>query len=221
MKTILATFLALLISSQLFSQQRRVDIRITSLTATNCQITLYPSFSEFNTFSNVVFTLRWRAVRNITVGDPAVNNQMPIARSGPVRTNGSWKYQVYAGIALQAGMIGQPLVFNIPRSGSGDIKIAVDSYVNQITVNGAYYASVGGVDVTGAVLTAPRTTTSAQPASPKALVKPTQSLPTLYYQPSTRQYLIKYEGDFYTMLGQKTMIFNTEELILVRTRELQ
>lgn len=208
-KLILA--ILLLVSNSFVFAQNTVDIRLTSLTSTNCQITLYPSFSETSVLSNVVFTLRWRSNRNIAVSNPPTNNQIPIARSGPVRTSGSWRYQVYSGVGLQTGLISQPIVINIPRSGSGEITIAVDSYVEQISVNGKFYVSVGGQNVTGTVLSAARVQQTEPQFNPVLM----------YYNPLTKQFYIKQEGEYYNMTGQKVVIYNPDELMLVRKREYQ
>lgn len=210
MKTLVAVLLACLFSSQL-TAQRRVDVQITSLTSTNCQVTLYPSFSETSVLSNVVFTLRWRSNRNIAVSNPPTNSQIPIARSGSVRTSGSWRYQVYSGVGLQTGLISQPIVINIPRSGSGEITIAVDTYVEQLSVNGKFYVSVGGQNVTGTVLSAARVQQTEPQFNPVLM----------YYNPLTKQFYIKQEGEYYNMTGQKVVIYNPDELMLVRKREYQ
>lgn len=210
MKTIITILLTFVLSLQV-EAQRRVDIQITALTSTNCQVTLYPSFSETTVLSNVVFTLRWRSNRNIALGNPPINSQIPIARSGPVRTNGSWRYQVFSGVSLQSGLISQPITINIPRSGSGEITIAVDAYVEQTQVNGKYYVSVGGQNVTGSVISPARAQLSEPQISPILM----------YYDPLTKQIYIKRDGVYYTVIGQRAMIYNTENLIIMKKVEPQ
>lgn len=206
-KLILA--ILLLVSTSFVSAQNTVDIRLTSLTSTNCQITLYPSFSETSVLSNVVFTLRWRSNRNIAISNPPINNQIPIARSGPVRTSGSWKYQVYSGVGLQTGLISQPIIINIPRSGSGEITIAVDSYVEQTSVNGKFYVSVGGQNVTGAVLV------------PKSLTSEEPTVNTLFYNPSDNLFYLLVDNQYYTLMGQRVILNDTTNLIAVHKKELE
>lgn len=217
MRTLLLSLLLLVNTSFVFAQNN-VDIKLTNLTSTNCQLTLYPSASETSVLSNVVFTLRWRSSRNITFNNPSANNLISIIKSGPVRTNGSWKYQTFSGCGLQTGLISDPIIFNIPRSGTGTISIAVDPYVEQQLVNGKYYVSIGGEDVTGNVILATKSLASTDYVS-NFVEEPNPV--TMYYDPSTRQFYIKKDNEYFNVMGQKVMLYNTTELIVVRKSELQ
>lgn len=210
MKTLVVVTIAFLLSLQLLGQQV-VNIELTSLTTTNCQITLYPSNSETSTLSNVVFTLRWRSSRNIAFGNPTANNLIAVAKSGPVRTNGSWRYQTFSGCGLQAGLISDPIVIDIPRSGTGVVSIARDQYVEQQSVNGKYFVSIGGLDVTGSEV-----------ATTKSLRVTTEEpdVVTMVYNPATNQFYILRENVYYNMVGQRVTLLNTAELVVVHKSEL-
>lgn len=213
MKTLVAVTVAFLVGLYA-NAQSVVNIQLTSLTSTNCQITLTPTQEEFTTLSNVVFALRWKATRNIALGNPAPSSLIEITKSGPVRTSGGWKYQLFSGCGVLPGTI-QPIVFNIPRSGTGDITIASDSYLQQLTVNGQYFVSVGGYNATGQITTT--TTRSMQPGNEKD-----QNLGiTLYFDPSTSNFYVKREGSFYNTFGQRVTLLNEPELIIVRKYQLQ
>jgi hypothetical protein len=192
MKTLVAVTIACLLSLQLLGQQI-VNIELTSLTTTNCQITLHPSDSETSTLSNVVFTLRWRSSRNIALGNPTANNLIAV------------------GCGLQAGLISDPIVINIPRSGTGVVSIAKDQYVEQQSVNGKYFVSIGGLDVTGNEVA---TTKSLRVATEEPEVV------TMVYNPVTNQFYILRENVYYNMVGQRVTLLNTAELVVVRKSEL-
>jgi hypothetical protein len=143
---ILLTFFFL--NHSLFSQQK-VNIERTALNSTNCQISLYLNNNETDAvLSNVTFTLSWRSTsRNITVG--SASSTISLAKSGPVRINGNRRYQTYTGIGTNPVELSSPIVIDISRTGQGEIIIANDSYVSQKAVNGKYYVSIGGSNVTG------------------------------------------------------------------------
>ena len=142
---ILLTFF--LLNHSLFSQQK-VNIERTALNSTNCQISLYLNNNETAVLSNVTFTLSWRSTsRNITLG--GASSTISLAKSGPVRINGNRRYQTYTGVGTNSIELSSPIVINISRTGQGEIIIANDSYVSQKTINGKYYVSIGGANVTG------------------------------------------------------------------------
>jgi hypothetical protein len=215
MRTLLLSLL-LLMSTSFITAQNNVDIKLTDLTPTNCQITLYPSASETSVLSNVVFTLRWRSNKNIAFNNPSNNNLISINKSGPVRINGNWKYQTFSGCGLQTGLINNPIIFNIPRSGMGIVHIAVDSYVEQQSVNGKYYVSIGGEDVTGN--TVATTKNSANTDYIDNLAEEPNPV-IMYYDPSSSQFLVKREGVYFTMVGQRVAVRNEQDLIVVRKRD--
>jgi len=215
MRTLLLSLLLLVNTSFVFAQNI-VDIKLTNLTLTNCQITLYPSISETSVLSNVVFTLRWRSNKNIVFNNPSNTNLIAISKSGPVRTNGNWKYQTFSGCGLQTGLVSDSIVINIPRSGTGIVSIAVDSYLEQQSVNGKYYVSIGGEDVTGNIVVATKNLVSTDYTS-NIVEEPI----TMYYDPLIRQFYIKKDNEYFNVMGQKVMLYNTTELIVVRKSELQ
>lgn len=205
MKTLVAVIVACLLSLRLLGQQV-VNIELTSLTSTNCQITLYPSVYEVNTLSNVVFTLKWRSSRNITFSNPAPTSAIAIVKSGPVRLNGARKYQTFYGCGLQATQLGQPIIINIPRSGTGSVEIAVDSYVEQQAVNGKFYVSVGGQSATGGLVSTRSLSVS----------EIGEDLPIImYYDTILRQFYVLRDGNFYNMVGQRVTLNDTTNLIVV------
>lgn len=208
MKTLVAVTTAFLLSL-LTTAQSVVDVQLTSLTSTNCQITLTPTQEEFNTFSNLVFALRWKATRNIALGNPAPSSLIEVTKSGPVRTSGGWKYQLYSGCGILPGTI-QATVFDIPRSGSGDITIAVDAYVQQLSVNGQYFVSLGGKVATGQIGALTARSMIIDQSSEQAIKT------IVYFDPTSSKFYFKKEGLFYNLIGQRETILNESELIVVR-----
>lgn len=196
--------LLLLVSISFVSAQNIVDIKLTNLTPNNCQITLYPTYQETSVLSNVVFTLRWKATQNIVLGNPQSTNLITIIKSGPVRTNNGWKYQIYSGCGLASDIIPQSIVLNIPRSGIGKLTISNDSYLQQLSVNGEYYVSIGGQDVTGNVLT-----------TKEFELTEDQSSIILYFDPLSQQFYIKRDEIFYNLLGKKVILFDKSQLLKV------
>lgn len=205
-KLILA--LLLLVSTSFVFAQNIVDIKLTDLTPTNCQITLYPSDLDTSILSNVVFTLRWKSNQNIVLGNPQSTNLINVVKAGPIRTNGSWKYQVYYGCGFNPDLIQQPITLNIPKTGSGKISIADDEYSQQLNVNGKYYVSIGGQDVTGSILIA------------KNIELEESSPVIMYFDPLNRQFYVKRDNQYYNMMGQKVTLYNITELTVVRKSDL-
>jgi hypothetical protein len=205
-KLILA--LLLLVSTSFVSAQNIVNIKLTSLTSNNCQVTLYPAYQETSILSNVVFTLRWKATQNIVLGDPQSTSLITITKSGPVRINNGWKYQIYSGCGLISGIIPQSITLNISRSGIGKLTISNDSYLQQLSVNGEYYVSIGGQNVTGNILT----------TREFELEEEQSSSIIMYLDPLTRQFYVKKDGIYYDIVGRKVTIFNENELVIVRKR---
>ena len=202
--------LALLLSISTFfvSAQNIVNIQLTSLTTTNCQVTLTPLEQEINTLSNVVFTLKWRDTRNIALGNPPSTSLIEITKSGPVRTSGGWRYQTYSGCGIVSSNI-QTLVLNIPRSGRGDIVLTDDPYIQQLSVNGQYFVSIGGYNVTGQIGTLTRSLSIEQPIEQDPLI-------ILYFDSKTSTFYTKKEGIFYNLMGQRVTVLNEPELLIVR-----
>jgi hypothetical protein len=214
MKTLITVIAACLISLQLVGQQV-VNMELTSQTNTNCQVTLYPSAAETSVLSNVVFTLKWRSSRNIAFNNPSANSLITISKSGPVRTDGGWKYQTFSGVGLQVGAINQPIVINIPRSGRGVISISSDPFVEQQSVNGRYFVSIGGRDVTGDLISSAKSLTIVEDVQDES-----ESV-ILYFDPLSRQFYVKRLNEYYNLVGQRVIITNQAELVVVRKTALQ
>ena len=212
MKKLVAVTIAYLLST-VFLAQSSVSIELTSLTSNRCEVTLVPSEQETNTLSGVVFTLKWRATRNIALGNPQANPLITISKSGPVRTSGGWKYQLYSGCGLVSGQL-QTIVLNIPRSGRGDITISNDEFVQQIAINGQYFVSIGGREATGQIWT-----TQSKAAASDQITDSDQQAVIMYYDPSSSQFFVKREGVYYTMVGQRVAVRNEQDLIVVRKRD--
>jgi hypothetical protein len=202
MKKLLLSLL-LLVNVFSISGQNVVDIKITNITSTYCEVTLYPSQSQTSILSNVVFTLKWKNSSNLSFGNPTPNSEITILPSGPILINESWKYQIYYGIGFIPTNINNSIIIRIPKSGKGAISITNDNFVNQLSINGAYYVSIGGQDVTGNILTN------------KNIELEEPSLIIMYFDPSSKQFYIKRENEYYNMVGQKVILFNINELIIV------
>ncbi len=206
MKKLLLSLLLLVNVSFVFGQNK-VNIELVN-NPTNCQISIYPSNQEFSILSNVVFTLRWKETQNITLGNPQPTNLITILKSGPVHTIGGWKYQIYSGCGLNPGLIQQPILLNIPKIGNGDIIITNDYFVTRPNINGKYYVSIGGQNVTGDIIT-----------NKNVELEESSSI-IMYFDPSSKQFYIKRENEYYNMVGQKVILFNTTELIVVHKNKL-
>jgi hypothetical protein len=200
MKKLLLSLLLLVSVFSTFGQSK-VDIELIN-NPTNCQILIYPSNQEFSILSNIVFTLRWRETQNITLGDPQPTNLITILKSGPVHTIGGWKYQIYSGCGLNPGWI-QPILLSIPKIGKGDIIITNDYFVTRPNINGKYYVSIGGQNVTGDIINKEKS------------IENSLSTIIMYFDPSSKQFYIKRENEYYNMVGQKVILFNINELIIV------
>jgi len=214
MKTLITVIAACLISLQLVGQQV-VNVELTSQTKSNCQVTLYPTAAETSVLSNVVFTLKWRSSKNITFNNPSANNLIAITKSGPVRSEGGWKYQTFSGTGMQVGEIDQPIVIDIARSGKGVISIASDPFVEQQSVNGRYFVSIGGRDVTGDLLSSAKSLTLEEDDQEE------NGSVILYFDPLSRQFYVKRLNEFYNLVGQRVAIPNVAELLVVRKSDLQ
>jgi hypothetical protein len=214
MKNVL--WIALLLLSILSYGQNSVDVQQVSQTSTTYQIKLIPNQYQTSVLSNVVFTLRWRTSQNIAIGNPSSNNYVAIYKSGPVRSNSGWNYQVYSGFGFTTVNINQEIQISIPKSGRGKIYISDDTFTNQI--NGSYYVSIGGENVTGSILS----TSNLQGSTAKQVqeIDEFESTIILYFDPFSRQFYMKREGVFYDVLGRKANINNVDVLIEVRKKEI-
>ncbi|MFN3875503.1 MAG: T9SS type A sorting domain-containing protein, partial [Flavobacteriales bacterium] len=113
--------------------------------------------------SSVVFTIRWDRNSGASLGafsQPAPAAQfLPLMKSGGVREQGAFNYQVYAGFGLTplreldaAWRANQEVVIaTIPVVGKGEFELVNDAYTAEAQVNANYYISLGGRDVTGVI----------------------------------------------------------------------
>lgn len=202
-------FILLFLFSFNLPSQNIVNIQITEITPTKVDVTLYPTYNETSVLSNVVFTLKWRNNQNIALGNPQSVNSLSMMKSGPVLTNGNWKYQIYNGLSFVSTNISQPITISIPKSGSGRPTIATDAFVNNIMVNGAYYVSIGGQDVTGQILAAKSLEIETDTVQNNLQYK-------MYYDQKLNQFLFEFNGVFYTTIGQKIVILDRTNLFLVK-----
>jgi len=203
MKALVAVIFTCLLALSSRGQQI-IDVEIANQNNSNCQLTLTPNFSETSTLSNVVFALKWKATENLALGEPQSSSMIVITKSGPIHTAGGWKYQIYSGCGFTTSLIEQPIIINIAKSGATKVYIANDNFLDQ--VNGRYYVSVGGEDVTGQVLFDKNLTQEQQPI-------------TMYYDPLSDQFLIQKENRYFTITGQRVFLLNTSQLITVRKSE--
>jgi len=84
---------------------------------------------------------------------------LPVQRSGNVRQQGPYRYQVYAGFGTTplsgAGTSWtaskEYVVASIPVSGTANFELVNDAWTNEPTNNADFYFSLGGKDVTGII----------------------------------------------------------------------
>ncbi len=204
MKTLL-TIITLLLSINLFSQNL-VDIKITDVTPTFIEITLYPAYDQVSVLSNVVFTLKWKSNQNMALGEPLSNDIIYIYKSGQVITNDKNKYQIFAGFGMTTIDIKEPFAIRIPKTGNAKITISNDAFVRNIFVNGEFYVSIGGENVTGKIL------------EPVPGSSDTNSTVRLFYDQNTDQTLIEKDGIYTNTLGQRVIVVNPSRLLFLEKR---
>jgi len=205
-KLVLFLLLLLTIKSQ---SQNIVNAKITQITSSNISVTIYPSYYQNSILSNVVFSLKWRNNQNIALGNPQPVNSLAVIKSGPILTDGTWKYQIYNGLSFTATDIAQPIIINIPKSGTGKPVIANDNFINDTMINGSYYVSIGGQDVTGQILV----TKSLEDEQDK---QDETSQYKMYYNTVTNQFLFEVNGIFLTTVGQRVAVLDRTNLRLVK-----
>jgi hypothetical protein len=202
MNKVLLIFLMLL-SVNVFSQNI-VNAKITQITSSYIDVTLYPSIYETSVLSNVVFTLKWENKQNISFGEPQLDNSLIVKKSGPVLTNDTWKYQIFCGFSFVITNIGQPIIIRIPKSGNANLIVATDEFVKNIMVNGDYYVSIGGQDVTGEILEG------------KSIEFEETNQHKMYFDQRFNRFLFEVNGVFLTTLGQYIDVQDKTNLILVK-----
>jgi len=127
------------------------------------EVRIRPTESFNGIVSSIVFTVRWD--RNSGAGLGAIQQQgapaqfLPLAKSGGIREQGAFNYQVYAGFgmlplteletSLAAGA--ETVIATIPVTGKGEFEIVNDAFTAEPTSNANYYISLGGRDLTGSI----------------------------------------------------------------------
>ena len=126
------------------------------------EVRLRPDGFFNGVLSSVVFTLRWEASAEVSLGE--VLQQSPqseycaIARSGPEQMNGAYRYQIFVGFGTvpftslgtnwQGGQ--EVALCRIPiEGGSGFFELADDAWAD--ANNGLFYVSLNGDDRTGGI----------------------------------------------------------------------
>lgn len=145
------------------SAQSPVDVGLFDDGNNNLEIRVKPNSNFDGIFSSVVFTVRWDNYSGATLGDPIQLlpeiQYIPIQRSGDVINEGSSSYQVYAGFGMQPmSTFGvawdaneEVVIARIPVTGNATFEVINDSWTGEITNNGDYYVSLGGLDKTGVI----------------------------------------------------------------------
>lgn len=127
------------------------------------EVRLRPSQDFDGILSSLVFTVRWDRNSGASLGafsQPASAAQsVPMMKSGGVREQGAFNYQVYAGFGLtplrdldapwRANQ--EVTIATIPVVGKGEFEIVNDAYTAEAQVNANYYVSLGGRDATGII----------------------------------------------------------------------
>jgi hypothetical protein len=158
-----AFFAALTALSTGLVAQSPFDIGIFQANEGMLDVRVRPTSDFDGVFSSLVFTLRYDRNIGIELGDPVqpadVAPLMTITRSGALREDGSFAYQVFAGFGFQnmqsAGAHWEAgkeyTVLSIPVSGSGSVELVNDAWTGEVRNNGDFYVSLGGLDRTGQI----------------------------------------------------------------------
>lgn len=162
--------LALMTAVPAFAQGR-MDIGLFSPSEGQLEVKVRPSADFDGVFSSLVFALRWDKNTDIALLAPkqsdVIAQHIRTSRSGDVRANGPFEYQVFAGFgfdALQNTGIhweaGQEYtIMTIPVTGKGTVELVNDEWTGETEVNADFYISLGGADHTGSIYKSLATTT--------------------------------------------------------------
>ncbi|MBL7957720.1 MAG: T9SS type A sorting domain-containing protein [Flavobacteriales bacterium] len=127
------------------------------------EVKLRPGADFDGIVSSVVFTVRWDRNSGAALGTiqqtGAPAQYLPMMKSGAVRENGAFNYQVYAGFGMTpladleaAWRAGQEVVVaSIPVTGKGEFEIINDAFTSEPATNANYYLSLGGRNLTGEI----------------------------------------------------------------------
>lgn len=160
MKTLATVGLSLSLLPAVGQSDNKVDIGLFR-NGDKLEVRVRPTAAFDGIFSSIVFTVRWDRSSGASLGalrqeGPAAQ-YAPIVKSGGVREQGAFNYQVYAGFGITplsgfdvAWRPGQEVVLaTIAVSGKGEFEIVNDAYTAESAVNANYYVSLGGRDQTG------------------------------------------------------------------------
>jgi hypothetical protein len=163
MKRILYT-LALALSLPLgLAAQSAVDVGIYNNTEGQVEVRVRPQENFSGIVSSMVFTLRWDKNSGASLGDVVQDEAMSTAigmnPSGPVRENGNYFYQVFAGFSFSplsasnmAWEAGKEFTLAlVPVSGKAEVELVNDAWTGELANNGDYFVSLGGQDRTGVI----------------------------------------------------------------------
>ncbi len=155
------------------------------------EVRVRPSSDFDGIFSNLVFSIRWEKHNGAALGTPkqvgASATYMPIQKSGPVREDGPYYYQVYTGFGMESiASTGtawraeeEYAIARIPFTGNADFNLANDQWSKMPLSNAECYASLGGRDVTGKIYKGTETVTDQTPFS--IMPNPTRGPVTLIF----------------------------------------
>jgi hypothetical protein len=144
--------------------QQKVDIGLFR-SDTHLEVRVRPTADFEGIFSNLVFSIRWEAESGTTIGPveqpAAAGMYMPVQRSGGIREDGPYRYQVYAGFGMETiGSTGAPwrsgqeyVIARIPFTGNAQFVMTNDQWTKRVDSNADFYASLGGHDLTGIIYT--------------------------------------------------------------------
>lgn len=145
------------------SAQPNVDIGLYDNGSGQLQVRLRPDGPFEGLVSSIVFTIRWSDASGATLG--LVSQQspeslyLPTGKSGPMQTDGGYRYQIFAGVSLvtlmdaeTAWAAGEEVVLcQIPVNGSAYFEIVNDAWTGDVGHNGDYYVSLNGQNRTGVI----------------------------------------------------------------------
>ena len=127
------------------------------------EVRVKPASNFDGVFSSIVFTIKWDRTTGATLGtlsqEGAVQQYIPIDRSGNVHENGPLNYQVFAGFGTQtlasrgvSWNAGEEYVIaTIPVTGKAEFELVNDAWTATPAHNANYYVSLGGHDRTGII----------------------------------------------------------------------
>ncbi len=145
------------------SAQPNVDIGLYDNGSGQLQVRLRPDGPFDGLVSSIVFTIRWSDASGATLGLVAQQSPqsfyLPTGKSGPMQTDGGYRYQIFAGVSLvtlldaeTAWVGGEEIVLcQIPVNGSAYFEIVNDAWTGDVGHNGDYYISLNGQNRTGSI----------------------------------------------------------------------